>query len=146
MGNDVDYEAVLRRSASQNRPGRPRWGAQIHSRSPLRREPLLCQAVPQDRRAGSAAGAKEGGWKTAKDRPDRGETPPRGRRGAPRRYRVRKASLLGRHHGQDPERLYRKAAAQEARLQPKKRTMGAVERDEWLRAAWKLIVTREITI
>ncbi len=30
------------------------------------------------------------------------------------------------------------------RLQPKKRTVGAVERDEWLRAVWRVTVAREI--
>src|SRR5215217_1463394 len=53
--------------------GRPRWHVHIHSRSPLRREPLLRQALPQDRPEGSVAGAEEGGWKTAEDRPDCGE-------------------------------------------------------------------------
>jgi transposase len=49
------------------------------------------------------------------------------------------------HHGHGPERLYRKAALKEAWLQPKKRTVGAMERDEWLRATWRMTVVREIT-
>ena len=55
-------------------------------------------------------------------------------------------SLSGAHHGQGSERLYRKAALEEARLEPKKRTVGAVERDEWLRAAWKVSVARGTTV
>ncbi len=63
-------------------------------------------------------------------------------------YCVRKASLPGAHHGQVPERLHRKAATQEeAWLQPKKRTtVGARERDEWLRAAWRVTLVREIAL
>ena len=53
----------------------------------------------------------------------------------PAGYCVREASLPGAHHGQGTERLHRKAAVKEARLEPKKRTVGAIERDEWLRAA-----------
>jgi transposase len=37
---------------------------------------------------GASLAPKKGGWKTAKDRPDHGETPPRGRRGAPGRATV----------------------------------------------------------
>jgi hypothetical protein len=45
----------------------------------------------------------------------------------------RKVSLPRAHHRQGPMRLHRKAAAQKAELQPKKRTpAGAVEPDEWL--------------
>src|SRR5215217_8587724 len=62
----------------------------------------------------------------------------------PASYCVRKASLPGAYHGQGTEPLHRKAALKEARLQPKKRTpVGAMERDEWLRAAWRVTVARE---
>src|SRR5215210_4570151 len=68
------------------------------------------------------------------------ETPRRGRREASGHYRLRKAALPGVHHGHGPERLYSKAALKEAWLQPKKRTVGAMERDEWLRATWRVTV------
>src|SRR5215210_1017361 len=48
--------------------------------------------------------------------------------------------LSAEHDGQVLERLYAQAAPQEDELQPKKRTVGALERDEWRRAAWKVMV------
>jgi transposase len=49
--------------------------------------------------------------------------------------------------GQGPaERLYRKAAAlKKLGLSQKTDLLGAVERDEWLKAAWKVTLAREIT-
>ncbi len=46
--------------------------------------------------------------------------------------------------GQDPQRLDLPAAPKAFRLQPRKRTMGAMERDEFLRAAWKVMVAEEV--
>ena len=46
--------------------------------------------------------------------------------------------------GQDPQRLDRPAAPKAFRLRPKKRTMGAMERDEFSRAAWKVMVAEEV--
>src|SRR5215212_7207659 len=138
------HEALLRRSTHKDRPGCPRRDLQVRGCPPLRREPLLRQAIPQDSPAGRFTGAEEGGRKAAEDRPDRRETPRGGRQAASERYRLRKAPLPGAHHGQGPERLHRETAAQEVRLQPKKRTVGAVERDEWLRVAWRATVAREI--
>ncbi len=45
------------------------------------------------------------------------------------------------HYDQDPERLYHPAAAQKYGLQPKKRAVGATERDEWRRAVWRVTVS-----
>ena len=111
---------------------------QVRSCSPLRREPLLRQALPQTHRAGEAEGHRR------LTRPRRNVSK-RTSRGV-RRYRLRKAPLPGAHHGQDPERLHCKAALEEDGFQPKKQTpVGAMERDEWLRAAWRVTLTREIT-
>jgi hypothetical protein len=50
-------------------------------------------------------------------------------------------------NGQEPQPFHREAALEENGLQPKKRTpVGALERDEWLRIAWRrATVAREIT-
>src|SRR5215207_7724000 len=47
--------------------------------------------------------------------------------------------------GQEPQPFHREAALEENGLQPKKRTppVGAMERDEWLRVAWRVTVARE---
>jgi len=45
--------------------------------------------------------------------------------------------------GHGPQRLYRAEALEAPRLQPKKRSVGAMERDEWLRAAWRVMVAGE---
>jgi transposase len=55
-------------------------------------------------------------------------------------YRQRKAPLPRKLRRQGPQRAYPKEAPQKDGLQPKKRTVGALERDEWLRAAWKVMV------
>ncbi|HKH75634.1 MAG TPA: IS630 family transposase [Rubrobacteraceae bacterium] len=57
---------------------------------------------------------------------------------------VRETPLLGACDGQGFERLHRRSAAREDGLEPKKRTMGALERDEWLRAAWRVILAAQI--
>ena len=44
------------------------------------------------------------------------------------------------HDGQGPERLHRRAAVEADGLQPKNGRGGAGERDEWLRAAWRVTV------
>ena len=62
----------------------------------------------------------------------------------PTSYRLRKASLPEAGYEQVPDRLHCKAATQRVGLQPKKRTFGTVERDEWLRTAWRVTVAREI--
>ncbi len=47
-------------------------------------------------------------------------------------------------NGQEPEPFHREAALEDNGLQPKKRTpVGAMERDKWLRVAWRVTVARE---
>src|SRR5215208_5456542 len=76
VGDDAEHEALLRRSTQKYRPGRrSRRDVQVRSCSPLRRQPLLRQAIPQARRAGSVAGAEGRRRKAAEDRPDHRETP-----------------------------------------------------------------------
>ena len=76
---------------------------------------------------------------------DHGEASRRGRTGAPGgRHRLRKTPPLpGAAHRQGFERPHHKAGPQAAGLQPKKRALGAPERDEWLRAAWRVMVARK---
>jgi transposase len=45
---------------------------------------------------------------------------------------------------QEPQRAHPEEAPQKDGLQPKKRTVGAKERDEFLRAAWKVMVARSL--
>jgi hypothetical protein len=79
--DDAYHEALLRRPTHKDRPGHRRRDVQVvRSCSPLRREPLLRQALLEDRPASSVASAEEGRRKATQDRPDRGETPRRGRR------------------------------------------------------------------
>jgi hypothetical protein len=70
--------------------------------------------------------------------------PPRKRLGgATGRHRLTKAPLLGAYDGHDPKRLHRKTADEEDGLLPK-RMVGAMERDEFLRAAWKVMVAERV--
>ena len=74
VGDYAWHEALLRRSTQKDRPGHRGQSVQVYSFSPLRREPLLRQALLEDRPARSGAGAEEGRRKAAQDRPDRAET------------------------------------------------------------------------
>ncbi len=47
------------------------------------------------------------------------------------------------HHRRESQFIYRQEAPKEGELQPKKRTVGALERDEFLRAAWRVMVAHE---
>jgi len=75
LSNDADHEALLSRSTQKDRAGRPRRDVQVLSRSPLWRKPLLCQALPQLRQAGSVAGAQKGRRKTAEGSDETVEKP-----------------------------------------------------------------------
>ena len=54
------------------------------------------------------------------------------------------AALSGAPHGRFDERLDCEAAGEEAGPQPKKRSPLASERDEFLRAAWRVMVSGEL--
>src|SRR5215212_8260320 len=87
-GDDAEHEALLRRPAHKYRPGRRRRHVQVRRCSPLRREPLLRQALLEDSPAWRVADAQEGGRKAAEDRPDHGEASRRRRQGASCCYRL----------------------------------------------------------
>ena len=57
---------------------------------------------------------------------------------------VRGACFWSTRRAQEPQRLHRWAAVEAAGFQPKKRSVGAMERDEWLRAAWRVMVAEEV--
>src|SRR5215216_6139181 len=59
-GDDAEHEALLRRPAHKYRPGRRRRHVQVRRCSPLRREPLLRQALLEDSPAWRVADAQEG--------------------------------------------------------------------------------------
>ena len=61
-----------------------------------------------------------------------------------RRLPSHRGALLGELRPQDSQRTYPEEATQEDGRQPKKRTVGAMERDEWQRAAWRVTVAEEI--
>src|SRR3712207_2727637 len=67
-----------------------------------------------------------------------------GCKGAPSCHHRPKTSLPGAHNRNGYERLHRKAPYEAAGLLPKKRTVGALERDEFLRCAWKVIVAEQV--
>ena len=75
---------------------------------------------------------------------DHQETTRRGRKGAPCSHRNPEEALTAEHNGQDPERLHRRAALEEDGLQSKKRSVGALERDEFRRAAWRVMVSERV--
>jgi hypothetical protein len=140
----MGHEAILGRSAHEDRKSRRKRHVQVRGRSPLRRQSLLGQTLLKDRRSGRISPTKKRWWKAAEDRPGHGEATRGGRRGAPGSHYSPETPLLGACDGQGFERLHRRATAQEDGLQPKKRTVGALERDEWLRAAWRVTLAARI--
>ena len=93
---------------------------------------------------GASLEPRKGGGRPPKvDETDHRKAPRSGRREAPGGHRPPKAALSGATDRQKPRRLHHKASPEAAGLQSKKRTVGALERDEWLRAAWKVMVVHK---
>ena len=68
----------------------------------------------------------------------------RGHEGAPRCDHRPEDPLPGECHGEASELLDRLASVEAPGMEPKKRAVGASERDEWLRAAWRVMVSAQV--
>jgi transposase len=82
--------------------------------------------------------------KTSQGRRSHKEAPRRGHKEKAGGYRRREAPLPYELRWQAFKRTHLEEAYEEDGLQPKKRTVGALERDEWQRAAWKVMVARSL--
>jgi hypothetical protein len=141
----IGHEAIPGRSAhEEDRKSRRKRHVQLRGRSPLRHQSLLAQTLLKDRQSGRISPTKKRRRKAAEDRPDHGEATRRGRQGAPGSHHSRETPLFGACDGRGFERLHRRSAPEEDGLQPEKRTVGAAERDEWLRAAWRVTLAARI--
>src|SRR5215210_5998366 len=93
---------------------------------------------------GRIAATQKVPWTTPQGR-QQSPTPPRkGCKGAPSCHHQPKTSLPGAHDRNRSERRHRKAADEAAGLHSKKRTVGALERDEGLRTAWRVMIAQEL--
>src|SRR5215210_4916798 len=134
---------TLRRPAREDSPSlAPRHG-QERDRPHLLRLALLGQALRQDGRRGAPARPEEEARLQAQG--GRGRQAAAGGipGGTPDGNATRKARVPARCRQRAGERVDRKQDAQAPGMEPKKRTLGASERDEWLRAAWRALVAGE---
>src|SRR5688500_5584678 len=130
-GRSLVHASLFIRPTPESSPGRR--GAQdieVRGRPPFRYQPLLGQALHQTRRPGGVSYPKEGRWKTPHSRRDDEEAPRRGHTHKTGGHRQRKTPLPGELRRQDSKRTHPEEAPKEDGLQPKKRTVGALERDE----------------
>ena len=143
-GRPCGHEALVGRSASQDRQSRRRRYVQVGGRSPVRRQPLLRKALRENGRPRrSVTRAEEVRWETTRVGWDHQEAARRGRHGATCGHHQRETPLSREHHGQEPQPIYHQAALEANGLQ-QKRTVGATERDWWLRAAWRVMVAQRV--
>src|SRR5215208_1392358 len=134
------HERLLGRPAQEDRRS-PRAGHHEERGHPhVRRQPLLGQALRQAGRGGPTAGPEEAPRPQTETRRGRQEAarggPQRTTRGDPApeaRVPVRGGRSLG-------ERVHREQDARAPGVEPKKRSLGAAERDEFLRAAWRATI------
>ncbi|CAA9401476.1 MAG: hypothetical protein AVDCRST_MAG22-1122, partial [uncultured Rubrobacteraceae bacterium] len=125
-------ERLLRRPQEEDPPS-PRSGSdQERGRSFFRGESLLGQALRQAGRRGSPAGPKEGPRSQTEDGRGRkeaiGARPPRTSRG----HALRAARVPGPGGRGAGERIHREQGARAPGMEPKKRSLAAGERDEFL--------------
>ena len=138
-------ESLLRRPAQESSPSRPpARDAKVPGRPTLFHQPLLGQALLKTRQPGRVSHSQEGRWTTSQSRRSYEEASRRGHKEKACGYRRTEAPLSGGLCRQDSERTYPKEAPKADGLQPKKRTVGAMERDEWQRAAWRVTLAQEI--
>ncbi len=64
--------------------------------------------------------------------------------GAPRCDHRSEDWLPTEHHGRAPELLHHPAVVETDGMEQKKRSVGTAQRDEWLRAAWKVTLAQHI--
>src|SRR5215208_2194489 len=139
------HESLFRRPAPEGGPRRtPARHFQVRGHPTVRNQPLLGQALHQTRRPRRVPYPKEGRRKTPHSRPDDEEAARRGHTHETGGHRQRKASLPGELRRQEPQRTHLEEAPKAYGLLSKKRTVGAMERDEWRRAAWRVTVARSL--
>src|ERR687893_364748 len=139
-------ESLLRRPPQEDSRCHRARHAQSSSGPHLRREPLLGQAIRLEGPTGRLPHANKELWTTPQGGRESPSPSRKGCGGAPERHRQRKTPLFGAHNGDGYERLHRKAADEAAWLLSKKRTAGALERDEFLRAAWKVMLAEQVEV
>ena len=149
MGSVADHGAMKAYSEDPTKEGsrgrKPaRHLSQVRGRPPFRHQPLVDQALHQTRRPRRASYPQEG----RRERPRSGRGHEEATGGGPTHqalshYRT-EAPLAGELRRQEHKRAHLKEAPKAYGLQPKKRTVGAVERDEWQRAAWRVTVAQTL--
>src|SRR5215212_9225713 len=138
------YERLLRRPQEEDRPSPPTGHDQERSRSLLRGEPILRQALRQARRGGPPARPEEASWFQPEDGPEPQEAFGSGHGRTPRGYPLRAVRVPRKGGWSLAQRVHRESDAQAPRVEPKKRSLGAGERDEFLRAAWRMLVAGKV--
>src|SRR4051812_12387972 len=137
-------EILLGRPPQEDRRRRGAWNVQVRDRPSLRGEPLFGQTLRHDgQQLGVPRSQEEArqGFESGREHQKAFE---RGHEGAPRRDHRPEDPLPGERHVEASELLDRLASVEAPRVEPKKRSVGASERDEWLRAAWRVMVSAQV--
>ncbi len=100
--------------------------------------------ILKDGPSGELSRSKEETRQDSKGRREGQEATQRRHERAPRCDHRREDSLPTEHHGRAPELLHHPAVVETPGMEPKKRSVGAAERDEWLRAAWRVTLAQHI--
>lgn len=137
-------EILLRRSASKDRRRCGTRHAQVRSLSPVRCEPLLCQALCQDGEQWGVFGSEEEAWQSPEGRRENRKALERGYEGTSGCDHHREGPLSGSSHWEALELLDPLASIEASWMESKKRSVGASERDEFLRADWRVTVAWQI--
>src|SRR5215212_995432 len=83
-------------------------------------------------------------WFQAEDGRERQEAFGSGHGRTPRGYPLRAVRVPGAGGRSLAQRVHRESDAQAPGVEPKKRSLGAAERDEFLRAAWRMLVAGKV--
>lgn len=137
-------EILLRRPAPKDRCRRGTRRAQERGCPPFRREPLLSKALRQDSEQWGVSRAEEEARQNPEGGRDNQGALKRGHEGAPRGNYYAEDSLSGGGCGEAFELLDRLASVEASWMESKKRSVGASERDEFKRAAWRVTVAGRI--
>src|SRR5215204_4212929 len=144
-GRSWDHESLLRRPTPESSRGcRAAWHVQVRDRPPVLHQPLLGQALHQTRRPRGASYPKEGRRKAPHSGRDDAQAPRGGRTRQALGHHLPEAQLPGKFRRKEHKRAHHEEAPKAYGLQPKKRTVGALERDEWRRATWRVTVARSL--
>src|SRR3712207_1867511 len=133
-------ERLLRRPQEEDRRGRREGDAQDRGRQDLRRGHLLGQALRRRGQSRSVSRSEEAPRLQTQAGGDRQEALGGRSPRAPGGHAAPEARIPQAGGRRGGERLHRQSDAQTDGLDPKKRRVGASERDEFLRAAWRATV------